>query len=130
MITSAHEFAELRERNDPRAAHDDAPESVWREVLRVYPRFKEWVIRNKTVPVSILCHLADDPDPRIRFEVATKRKCPTSILERLACDVDESVRLRVAHNAKAPRAVLEALRHDPSQRVAQAVEDRLRQLPT
>lgn len=102
MISSAQEFAELRERNDPRAAHDDAPEAVWQDVLRQFPAFKEWVVRNKKIPISILCDLADDPDPRIRVEIATKRKCPPSLLERLACDAEESVRLRVAHNAKTP----------------------------
>lgn len=125
MISSAQEFVELREQNDPRAVHDGAPEAVWREVLRLFPTFKEWVVRNKTVPVSILSDLANDADPRVRFEVAAKRKCPAKILEQLACDPDESVRLRVAYNAKTPEPLLEHLRHDPSGLVAKAVEERL-----
>lgn|SRR5487761_678853 len=128
MISSAQEFVELRERNDPRAAHDHASEVVWHEVLRLFPAFKEWVVRNKTVPVSILCYLANDPDPKIRFEVATKRKCPASILERLAQDTDESVRFRVAHNVKTPEYLLEQLRHDPSDAVSKAVEERLNRI--
>lgn len=125
MISSAQEFIELREQNDARAVYDRAPEAVWREVLRSFPTFKEWVVRNKTVPVSILSDLANDPDPRVRFEVAAKRKCPVKTLGRLACDADESVRLRVAYNAKTPGPLLEQLRHDPSDLVAKAVEERL-----
>lgn len=125
MISSAQEFIELREQNDARAVHDEAPEGVWREVVRRFPRFKEWVVRNKTVPVSILSELANDPDPRVRFEVAAKRKCPASILEQLAQDADEAVRLRVAHNAKTPEPLLEQLRHDPSGQVVKAAEERL-----
>lgn len=128
MISSAQEFIELRERNDARAAHDQAPEAVWREVLRQFPTFKEWVVRNKTVPISILSELANDPDPRVRYEVAAKRKCPARILKQLANDIDESVRLRVACNAKAPEPLLEQLRHDPSSVVAQAVEERLNRI--
>lgn len=128
MISSAKEFVELREQNDVRAVHDQAPEAVWREVLRVFPMFKEWVVRNKTVPLSILSDLANDPDPRVRFEVAAKRKCPASILERLAHDADESVRLRVAYNAKTPKPLLEQLRHDSSGLVAKAVEERLNRI--
>lgn len=128
MISSAQEFIELRECNDPRAACDEAPETVWGDVLRLFPMFKEWVVRNKTVPVSILSHLAEDPDPRIRSEIATKRKCPTAVLERLARDPGESVRLRVAYNAKTPVSRLESLRRDASQQIVQVVEDRLNRL--
>jgi hypothetical protein len=125
MIASAQEFVELRERNDPRAAHDNASEAVWREVLLFFPAFKEWVVRNKTVPISILCDLANDPDARVRFEIAAKRRCPLIILERLARDNEESVRARVAYNVKTPNDLLEMLRHDPSKVVAKAAENRL-----
>ena len=125
MISSAQEFVDLRQRNDPRAAHDNASDTVWRDVLRLFPEFKEWVIRNKTVPDSVLCYLANDPDPGIRSEIATKRKCPPTILELLSHDTEESVRMRVAYNAKTPNHLLEVLRHDPCGLVAKAVEDRL-----
>lgn len=125
MISSAQEFAELRQRNDPRAAHDEASEAVWRDVLCWFPALKEWVVRNKTVPVAILCELAIDSDPRIRYEVAAKRKCPASVLERLAHDADAAVRLRVAYNAKTPERLLEQLRHDPNESVAKVVDERL-----
>lgn len=128
MISSAQEFADLRERNDPRAAYDDAPEAVWREVLQLFPTFKEWVVRNKTVPAALLCELAEDTNPRVRSEVATKRTCPPTVLERLANDADESVRLRVAYNAKTPIYLWESHRHDRSQQVVQVVEERLHHL--
>lgn len=130
MISSAQEFAELRERNDPRAAHDEASEAVWRDVLRWFPALKEWVVRNKTVPVEILCELATDSDPRVRYEVAAKRKCPASVLERLAHDADAAVRLRVAYNTKTPDYLLEQLRHDPDDSVAKVVEERLSHINT
>ena len=44
MITSAAEFLQLRTSEDPseyrRAAHEDAPESVWVEIVRDLPEMR------------------------------------------------------------------------------------------
>lgn len=124
MILSADEFIRLRDGNDERATHDSAPESVWLEVVRLYPDYKEWVAHNKTVPLSILRILAAEADPRVRLRVAMKRKCDPEILERLAQDEDETVRVRVAYNRKTPGHVIERLRRDPSPLVTEAVANR------
>lgn len=124
MIASAQEFVELRTRNDERATHDEAPESVWLEVIQRYPDFKEWVAHNKSVPASVLDRLARDPDPRVRISVAMRRKCSSETLAQLAADPDETVRAMVARNKKAPPHVLETLRRDPSPLVAEAVGSR------
>ncbi len=92
MIQTAAEFIELRSRNDLRASSDSAPDNVWLEIVQAHPEMKEWVVNNKTVPISILTLLAEDHDPHVRFCVAMKRKCPPEVLEKLARDPDEPVR--------------------------------------
>lgn len=130
MIRSARDFVELRARNDVRATHDSAPESVWLEVIRDHPDLKEWVVHNKTVPVSLLRTLARDPDPRVRCSVAAKRKCPPDLLEELARDPDETVRVRVAWNGKTPSHVLRWLRDDSSTLVSEAIACRKSEVAT
>jgi hypothetical protein len=84
-----------------------------------------WVIRNKTVPLSVLHHLAGHPDPRIRWEVATKRKLDVELFALLSQDDDETVRRRVALNRNAPKHLLERLANDDSDWVAEAARERL-----
>jgi len=126
MIRTAEEFIKLRDANDPRAMHDKALKSVWLTVIKSYPEYKEWVIHNKTVPVSILRLLASDADPQVRFWVATKRKCDAKLFELLARDKDDTVRGRVAWNATTPLAILEMLKDDPCEDVAEVVAGRLK----
>lgn len=126
MISSAQEFVELRSRNDERARHDHAPESVWQDVVQQYPEYKEWVVLNKTVPLAVLRILARDADPRVRCFVAMKRRCDDALFELLARDPDTLVRVRVARNEKAPAHVLEMLRDDLSPEVAEAVGERMK----
>lgn len=58
MIDSAADFVRLRTSEIPgeqyRAAHDAAAVTVWRAVIEKYPDMREWVARNKTVPIEIL----------------------------------------------------------------------------
>ena len=116
MIESADEFRRLRESDDPeeyrRAAHEPAPLEVWHAVMARFPKLREWVAHNKTVPAEVLAQLADDADPRVRATVATKRKLAPELQLRLASDPDESVRERLAWNARATRAALECLAAD------------------
>jgi hypothetical protein len=129
MINSSEEFVALRRSQDyrqyQRAAHDSAPEEVWIDVINNYPDMKEWVVHNKTVPVSILRMLAGDPDSRVRFAVATKRKCDRHIFCALSMDPDPSVRLRVAFNRKTPIDILETLLNDKWDRVVEVATERL-----
>jgi hypothetical protein len=107
MITSADEFARLRQSDDGseqfRASHASAPEAVWIDVTRRYPELRKWVAHNKTVPLAILRLLAKDEDRNVRWTVATKRKLDRDLFEMLADDSDESVRRAVANNAKCPQ---------------------------
>lgn len=123
---------QLRTSPDPqlyqRAAHDNAPEEVWLDVINRYPGMKVWVAHNKTVPRSILSLLADDTDEDVRLSVAMKRNAGPTVLERLAHDMAFSVRHRVAYNAKAPIHVLEILAMDQESEIAAVAEERIRAL--
>lgn len=125
MIATAEEFVQLRNANDPRADQDEAPEAVWMNVLRAYPDMKEWVVRNKSVPMSVLRLLAKDPDFRVRHAVASKRKCDADLLAFLAQDKCQGVRFRVACNAKTPEHILKILASDKHKDVADAAKGRL-----
>lgn len=130
VIESAEEFVRLRTSEDPaehgRAAHEPASEAVWREVAERCPEMREWVVHNKTVPLSILEELSADPDVRVRQAVAMKRKLSRVLFEQLAGDADEGVRLAIIRNAKTPLDILERLARDPSAFVASAALDWLR----
>jgi hypothetical protein len=76
MIDSADEFRRLRVSENPeefhRAAHDEAPVEVWLEVIRRWPDMRFWVAQNKTVPLSVLKVLVNDPDWKVRDMVLRK----------------------------------------------------------
>jgi hypothetical protein len=76
MIRSAEEFRRLRESDNPdeywRAAHEEAPLDVWLEVIRRWPDMRFWVAHNKTVPLSVLEVLVNDPDEKVRDMVLRK----------------------------------------------------------
>lgn len=76
MIESADEFRRLRVSENPeeyrRAAYDEAPAEVWLEVIRRWPDMRFWVAQNKTVPVSVLEALVNDPDEKVRDMVQRK----------------------------------------------------------
>src|SRR5437870_4898487 len=77
MIESPEEFRRLRESENRdeylRAAHDEAPLEVWMEVVRRWPDMRFWVAQNKTVPLSVLEVLVNDPDEKVRDMVLRKR---------------------------------------------------------
>jgi hypothetical protein len=129
MISSADEFARLRTSEDRReyhrAAHDEAPESVWLEVIAKHPDLRGWVACNKTVPISILELLSSDHDVSVRSMVAMKRRLTEKLYRKLAEDHDASVRERIACNAKCPRDILLILTKDPESFVADAARRRL-----
>lgn len=121
-MESAEEFVRLRMHDDlvvqRRAALEEAPEHVWREVVDRYPEMRVWVVHNKTVPLPILELLSTDEDRAVRGAVAGKRKLSRELFERLAADPDEGVRLDIGRNPKVPLDILEGLTRDPSAFVA------------
>lgn len=130
MINSAEEFVALRTSGNAdeygRAAREEAPLAVWRELVESYPEMRRWVAHNKTVPVEILAVLVGDPDPEVRWAVALKRKLTLEMFEKLSNDEEESVRLRVVHNRKTPEQLLRRLVDDKSRIVREAARERWR----
>lgn len=121
MITSAEEFVALRnseiKAEYDRAAMEEAPCSVWREVIKKYPEYLRWVVHNKTVPLEILEELCV-VDADSRPIIARKRKLSTALFENLSQDINSSVRLGIASNKKTPGSILERLIHDDNEAVA------------
>ncbi|MBL8239963.1 MAG: hypothetical protein JNM66_21245 [Bryobacterales bacterium] len=129
MIATAEEFVALRESSIQeeylRAARDNAPIAVWRDVIARFPNMRTWVALNKTVPPEILEVLATDVDPDVRRAVAMKNSLPLHLMVLLSRDPVECVRLRIACNKKAPADVLRYLGADPSVDVSSAALERL-----
>ncbi|QRR10924.1 hypothetical protein FPJ27_32885 [Burkholderia sp. MS455] len=121
MIKSAEEFVALRgsqiKDEYDRAASDEAPVSVWRDVISRFPEYRKWVAHNKTVPLEILQELCQY-ESEIRRQVAVKRKLSGEIFELLAKDLDSVVRQGVASNKKTPLSILDALMRDEDEDVA------------
>lgn len=113
MISSAEEFIKLREslvsEEYHRAAHDEASELVWLDVIKKFPEMKNWVAHNKTVPLSILEVLAKDQDADVRESVARKRKLSRDLFILLSQDTESSVLYTLAGNPKIPHDIFEAL---------------------
>ena len=124
MITSAEQFVALREselkEEYDRAAMEEAPLGVWRDVIARYPEHRRWVVHNKSVPVEILEELGACDDAMVRYFVASKRKLSAALFERLSHDTSDSVRTAIVCNAKTPRAILERLLDDGNKEVARA----------
>ncbi|OBY74852.1 hypothetical protein [Acinetobacter gyllenbergii] len=124
MISSAEEFVLLRtsESRDEyiRAAHDDATNIVWMDVISRFPEMREWVAHNRTVPLNILEILARDTNESVRATVASKRKLSPELFELLSQDKSEVVRERIAYNKKVPVNILRRLANDPVMFVREA----------
>jgi hypothetical protein len=120
MIRSAEEFIALRtsdlKSEYDRAAMEEAPIAVWREIIIKHPNFRRWVSHNKTVPLEILEELCIY-DSTIRQSVARKRKLSPAMFEMLSRDVSDVVRVAIAANRKTPIAILERLLTDPDEDV-------------
>jgi hypothetical protein len=87
-MNSAEEFIRLRTSGDPaeylRAAREEAPVAVWREIIERHPDMRSWVAHNRTVPVEVLAILARDPSSDVRHSVAMKIKLPLELILDLA----------------------------------------------
>ena len=131
-ILSVEEFMRLRYSEVPadyeRAAREDVPMEVWREIINRHPETRVWVAHNKTVPLEILAILVSDREVAVRHAVAMKRKLTPDLLDRLAQDSDESIRMRVAMHRSVSRETLEGLRDDSWDRVREIARERLSRL--
>jgi hypothetical protein len=129
MIRSVAEFVYLRNSEDAedqtRATIDAADDSVWLAVIKHHPDLRKWVAHNKTVPLSIVRLLIDDPDPSTRSWVARKRKLDRAMFVALVVDADSSVRHALCTNAKIPPDLLRRLAEDSDPWVAQEATQRL-----
>lgn len=129
MITSAEEFVRLRSSDIReeylRAAHEEASESTWRDVIAKYPEMRKWVAHNKSIPDSIIELLSDEDDNEVLSFLASKRKTPKPILQKLAKSLYENVRLAIAFNPKSTPELLQTLLQDDWDEVRRVAEKRL-----
>ncbi len=96
-----------------KAAWEQAPLSVWKELIIGHPEMRFWVAHNRTVPSEILRILALDTDWRVRHRVATKNACSGDILALLANDEHEAVASAVSGHPNTPTAALQVLARHP-----------------
>lgn len=129
MINSAEEFVHLRSSELPeeywRAAHEEAPEAVWLDVIARFPDMRKWVAHNKTVPLSMLEILARDADVAVRCMVAAKRKLSPALFDLLSQDSEGRVRSSIANNRKVPMHILKRLADDPEAFIREGALKRL-----
>lgn len=129
MITSADEFIGLRtsskQEEQEVATHDSAELSVWTDIINRYPKFKPWVVHNKTVPLEILEILAEDADPDVRAAVAKKRKINDKIVSLLAIDGSKQVRHALISNTKLSKDQLRLIKSDDSKWLKAALKQKL-----
>jgi hypothetical protein len=128
MIQSAEEFVLLRDSevkaDYDRATMDEAPASVWLDVIERYPIYRKWVAQNKTVPLEVLETLCEF-DKDVRVFVAMRRRLSTKLFQQLSKDPDPVVRQQIAANAKAPLEVLNDLAADVDEDVARVAKSNL-----
>lgn len=122
MIISAEEFMLLRISAKPeeymRAGMDDAPDSVWMELIERYPDMRIWVARNHTIPRGIQRILALDPDDRVREGIARRDPLDYDLYVWMSHDSSEKVREHIVMNRKVPLEVLESMAaNDPVERL-------------
>ncbi|NML31665.1 hypothetical protein [Paraburkholderia antibiotica] len=125
MIHSAEEFIALRDSSlkdeYDRAATDEAPVSVWKDVIDRFPEYRKWVAHNKTVPLEILTLLCQF-EPDVRRFIAVKRKLSDELFELLSKDLDAVVRQGIASNKKTPVSIIRRLVQDEDQDVSRVAK--------
>ncbi|KAB0651263.1 MULTISPECIES: hypothetical protein [Burkholderia] len=121
MIRSAEEFVALRNSDIKdeydRAATDEAPVAVWKDVIDRFPEYRRWVAHNKTVQLEILALLCQYEADVRRF-VAVKRKLSDDLFELLSKDIDVVVRQGIASNKKTPISIIRRLAQDEDEDVS------------
>jgi hypothetical protein len=125
MIYSAEEFVALRDSSIKeeydRAATDDAPVSVWKDIIDRFPEYRKWVAYNKTVPLEILTLLCKF-EPDVRRFIAVKRKLSDELFDILSRDLDAIVRQGIASNKRTPISVVRRLADDEDEDVSRVAK--------
>ncbi|MBF8107479.1 hypothetical protein I1A46_20375 [Serratia liquefaciens] len=125
MIHSAEEFVALRDSSlkdeCDRAATDEAPVSVWKDVIDKFPEYRKWVAHNKTVSLEILT-LLHQFEPDVRRFISVKRKLSDELFELLSKDLDAVVRQGIASNRKAPISIIRKLMQDEDKDVSRVAK--------
>ncbi|NIF23091.1 hypothetical protein [Candidatus Pantoea multigeneris] len=118
MINSAEEFIELRDSDTPakynRAGKDDAPVSVWWDLIEKYPHMRVWVARNRNIPKEIIHHLSKDDDPIVRDAICSKYPLDIELYLLFSKDSDEGVRARLTFNKGLPMDILKDISENDS----------------
>lgn len=107
-----------------RASFEAADEGVWIEIIERFLELWRWVAHNKTISLDILRTLAVDPNPEVRWAVASKRKLDRELFELLAQDPEPFVRHRIASNQKTPADLLAQRANDADVFVAKSAAER------
>ena len=133
MIKTAEEFIRLRtsdiQEEYVRAGKDEAPITVWLELIEKYPHMRIWVARNKTIPIEVINILSKDEDSLVRDSIASKYPLSREIYLMLSKDKDESVRGRLIYNKKLPLDILKDLsERDPSEFVRNQATEKYQQV--
>ncbi|MCU6243899.1 hypothetical protein [Enterobacter asburiae] len=120
MIESTEEFVRLRNSDIPseynRSANEEAPISVWLDLINEYPEMRVWVARNRTIPKKIVDMLSKDPDPFVRDAICSKYPLDIELYVLFSKDMDEGVRSRLTYNKNIPLSVLKDMsENDPSE---------------
>ncbi|MGK9172783.1 hypothetical protein KXR87_06095 [Yokenella regensburgei] len=119
MINSPEEFIELRNSDTfvkyNRASTEEAPISVWNEIIAKNPEMRVWVARNRTIPREIIGRLSKDNDPLVRDAICSKYPLDIDIYLLFSRDLDEGIRTRLTYNKGLPLAILKEMsENDPS----------------
>ncbi|MFZ5273777.1 hypothetical protein [Enterobacter asburiae] len=120
MIESTEEFLKLRNSDIPseynRAANEEAPISVWLDLINEYPEMRVWVARNRTIPKKIVDILSKDPSPLVRDAICSKYPLDMELYVLFSKDMDEGVRSRLTYNKSTPLSILKEMsENDPSE---------------
>lgn len=110
------------------ATWGEASAEVWFDTIDRYPGMRRWVAQNKTLPESVRIRLAQDPDVRVRYAVATTPGLEASVLSVLVDDRDASVRRAIITHENLPLEALEILAKDRDANVAGDASEQLQWL--
>ena len=132
MIYTTEEFIRLRNSHIPseynRAGTDEAPLSVWLNLIENVHEMKVWVARNRSIPKEIIYILSNDDDPVVRDAIASKYPLDIEIYLRLSQDSDEGIRAKLTYNKALPISILKEMSEsDPSDFVRSQATDRYKQ---
>jgi hypothetical protein len=129
MIKSANEFISLCHSKDEsdvaRSLADEAPLSVWEDLIFNFKIHQIDVVQNRTIPFEVMRVLASQGDGLVRSILAEKRRLPIDLFDFLSKDSSSLVRKKIAANKKTPADVVKNLANDGDDDVARVARFRL-----